>query len=149
MTPQRRAKAPKSGLKGPRENWMVFKLASCCWEKQNCSLSALEYMEKPYVTPVATAAYMQPMRARRPRAVLVREPSETQYMRCGFDGGCLACAERERLFDGGVRRFRTSSGPGNPSSVDELSFSREKRKSGDGVRELGLRLGERLEGREG
>lgn len=108
LTPQRRAKAPKSGLKGPRENMMVFKLASCCWEKQNCSLSALEYMEKPYVTPVATAAYMQPMRARRPRAVLVREPSETQYMRCGFDGGCLACAERERLFDGGVRRFRKS-----------------------------------------
>lgn len=108
LTPQRRAKAPKSGLKGPRENWMVFKLASCCWEKQNCSLSALEYMEKPYVTPVATAAYMQPMRARRPRAVLVREPSETQYMRYGFDGGCLACAERERLFDGGVRRFRKS-----------------------------------------
>ena len=45
--------------------------------------------------------------------------------------------------------FALSSGSGNPSSVDELSFSREKRKSGDGVRELGLRLGERLEGREG
>ena len=52
-------------------------------------------------------------------------------MRYGFDGGCLACAERERLFDGGVRRFRKASGPGNPSSVDELSFSR------DGKKEIG------------
>ena len=49
------------------------------------------------MTPVATAAYMQPMRARRPRAVLVREPSETQDMRYGFDEGCRVALSVSRL----------------------------------------------------
>ena len=49
------------------------------------------------MTPVATAAYMQPMRARRPRAVLVREPSETQDMRYGFDEGCREALSVSRL----------------------------------------------------
>lgn len=105
------------------------------------------------MTPVATEAYMQPMRARRPRAVLVREPSETQYMRYGFDGGCLAALSESSCSMEAVEKRKSESVPGSrvtrerefPSMCERANAVR--RKSGDCG--SGCVWGERLEGREG
>lgn len=89
------------------------------------------------MTPVATEAYMQPMRARRPRAVLVREPSETQYMRYGFDGGCLAALSESGSSMEAVEKRKSESVPGSRVTREFPIDERGCTAIGEGHQEVG------------